>query len=161
MATDFPHPSERTGRRPRSITTAGTDSDRAGPTAGHGFRSDAVVAPDMTVIGFLSTAPVSDEPMSDQVANAVEAIDETGVTYQTGPMGTTIEAESIEELFEAVQAAHEAIDADRVSTLLKVDDRRDSEKGAWEKVDTVEQALGRPATNRDQRQGRPAPDHDD
>ncbi|WP_290819217.1 MTH1187 family thiamine-binding protein [Halovivax sp.] len=115
----------------------------------------------MTVIGFLSTAPVSDEPMSDQVASAVEAIDETGVTYQTGPMGTTIEAESIDELLEAVRAAHEAIDADRVSTVLKIDDRRDTDKGAWEKVETVEESLGRPATNRDQQLGRPAPDHDD
>ena len=115
----------------------------------------------MTVIGFLSCAPVTDESMSDQVAAAVEAIDETGVTYQTGPMGTTIEAESIDELLEAVLVAHESIDADRVSTLLKIDDRRDTDKSAWEKVDTVEDELGRPATNRDQQVGRPAPEHDD
>lgn len=102
----------------------------------------------MTVIGFLSCAPVTEESMSDQVARAVDALESHDVTYETGPMGTTIEAESTDELFAAVQAAHEAIDAERVSTVLKVDDRRTTERSAWDKVETVEAELGRPATNR-------------
>ena len=103
----------------------------------------------MTVIGFLSCAPVTEESMSDQVARAVDALEEFDVTYETGPMGTTVEAESTDELFAAVQAAHDAIDADRVSTLLKVDDRRTVDRSAWEKVETVEEELGRPASNRE------------
>ena len=98
----------------------------------------------MTVIGFLSTAPVTESSMGADVAAAVEAIDETDVSYEVGPMGTTIEASSMDELLEAVKVAHEAIDADRVSTLLKVDDDRTSEKRAGDKVQAVEDHLGRP-----------------
>ena len=102
----------------------------------------------MTVIGFLSTAPVTEEPMSDEVAKAIDALDEFDVEYESGPMGTTVEAESIGDLFDAVQAAHEAVEADRVSTVLKIDDKRTSDASAWDKVETVEDELGRPATNR-------------
>lgn len=103
----------------------------------------------MSVIGFLSTAPVTEESMADEVAAAVDALDDYDVTYETGPMGTTIEAESTDELFAAVQAAHDAIDADRVSTILKIDDRRTVDRNAWEKVEAVEEKLGRAATNRE------------
>ena len=102
----------------------------------------------MTVIALLSTAPVIEGSMAEEVANAVDALDDFDVTYETGPMGTTIEADSTDELFAAAQAAHDAIDADRVSTVLKVDDKRTSEESAAEKVDAVEDALGRPPTNR-------------
>jgi uncharacterized protein YqgV (UPF0045/DUF77 family) len=60
-------------------------------------------------------------------------------------MGTTIEADEISELFAAAQAAHEAVDGDRVSTFLKIDDKRTSDADAASKVDSVEEALGREA----------------
>ncbi|WP_252699128.1 MTH1187 family thiamine-binding protein [Natronosalvus vescus] len=99
----------------------------------------------MTVIGFLSTAPVTEDSMAPAVANAIEALESHDVTYETGPMGTTIEADEIDELFAAVQAAHEAIDGDRVSTFLKIDDKRTSDDDAASKVDAVEEHLGRSA----------------
>lgn len=101
----------------------------------------------MSVIGFLSTAPVIEESMAEDIAKAVDALEEYDVTYETGPMGTTIEAESTDELFAAAQAAHDAIDADRVSTVLKIDDKRTTERSAPEKVEAVEEELGRPATS--------------
>lgn len=101
----------------------------------------------MTVIGFLSTAPVTEESMAAEVAAAVEALEAFDVEYETTPMGTTIEAESTDELFAAAQAAHDAIDADRVSTLLKVDDKRASDASARDKVEAVEEELGREARN--------------
>ena len=101
----------------------------------------------MTVIGFLSTAPVTEESMAGEVAKAVDAIDEFDVEYETGPMGTTIEADDVGTLLEAVEAAHRAIDADRVSTLLKIDDKRTSDRSANEKVERVEKKLGRSATS--------------
>lgn len=103
----------------------------------------------MTVTGFISTAPVTEEHMAGEVAKAIEAIDEHDVQYETSPMGTTIEAENVGELFAAARAAHEAVDADRVSTFLKIDDKRTSDEGAWEKVDAVEEELGRSAERRD------------
>ncbi|WP_135828845.1 MTH1187 family thiamine-binding protein [Halorussus halobius] len=99
----------------------------------------------MTVVALLSVAPVIEDSMADEVANAVAALDDFDVSYETNPMGTVIEADSTEELFAAARAAHEAVDGDRVSTFLKIDDKRAREQRAREKVDAVEESLGRPA----------------
>ena len=73
----------------------------------------------MTVVALLSVAPVREGSMAGEVAKAVAALDEFDVSYETNPMGTVIEADSVDELFAAAQAAHEAVDGDRVSTVLK------------------------------------------
>ena len=99
----------------------------------------------MTAIALLSVAPVTGGSMSGEVAKAVAALDDFEVAYETNPMGTVIEAETIDELFAAAKAAHQAVDGDRVSTFLKIDDKRSSAVGADAKVDSVERALGRPA----------------
>lgn len=99
----------------------------------------------MTVIGFLSVAPVKEGSMAEDVAAAIEALDEYDIAYETTPMGTTIEADTIDTLLEAVKAAHNAVEADRVSTFLKIDDKRHVDQPAHDKVDDVEAVLGRPA----------------
>ncbi|GAB7091744.1 MTH1187 family thiamine-binding protein [Halorubrum luteum] len=99
----------------------------------------------MTVVALLSVAPVIEGSMSGEVAKAVAALDEFDVSYETNPMGTVIEAGDIDTLLAAVGAAHKAVDADRVSTVLKIDDKRTSETSARAKVDAVEDHLGRPA----------------
>ncbi len=99
----------------------------------------------MTVIAMLSVAPVVEGSMSEQVARAVAALDDYDVSYETNPMGTVIEADDVDELLAAVGAAHKAVDADRVSTFLKIDDKRASDQRAREKVDAVEEHLGREA----------------
>jgi uncharacterized protein (TIGR00106 family) len=99
----------------------------------------------MTVVALLSVAPVIEDSMASEVAKAVAALDEFDVAYETNPMGTVIEADDIGTLFAAAQAAHEAVDGDRVSTFLKVDDKRGQDSRAREKVDAVERELGREA----------------
>jgi len=99
----------------------------------------------MTVIAMLSVAPVREGDMSEDVAAAVAALDEFDVSYETNPMSTVIEADSVDELLAAVAAAHKAVDADRVSTVLKIDDKRASDASAASKVEAVEEVLGRPA----------------
>jgi uncharacterized protein (TIGR00106 family) len=99
----------------------------------------------MTVVAFLSVAPATDESMASEVANAVAALEEFDVSYETTPMGTTIETDDIGELFAAAQAAHEAVDGDRVGTFLKIDDKRTTDTDAESKVVAVEAALGREA----------------
>jgi uncharacterized protein (TIGR00106 family) len=99
----------------------------------------------MTAIALLSVAPVTEGSMAAEVAGAVAALDDFDVSYETNPMGTVIEADSVDELFAAAQAAHEAVDGDRVSTFLKIDDKRTREQRASEKVEAVEEALGREA----------------
>ncbi len=101
----------------------------------------------MTVVALLSVAPVREGSMAGEVAKAVAALDEFAVSYETNPMGTVIEADSTDELFAAAQAAHEAVDGDRVSTVLKIDDKRTRETSAAEKVESVERELGRPPRN--------------
>lgn len=83
--------------------------------------------------------------MASDVADAVAALDDFDVTYETNPMGTVIEAEDIDTLLDAVGAAHKAVEGDRVSTFLKIDDKRTSDQTAREKVDAVERELGREA----------------
>lgn len=104
----------------------------------------------MTVIALLSVAPVIEDSMAGEVAAAIEALDEYDVEYETNPMGTVIEADSTDELFAAAQAAHDAVDGDRVSTVLKIDDKRGRETSAQEKVDAVTEELGRPPTNKNE-----------
>ena len=99
----------------------------------------------MTVFGFLSVAPVRTGSMASEVASAVAALEEFPVSYETTPMGTVIEAEDVGDLLDAVGAAHRAVDADRVSTFLKIDDKRGVDQRATEKVEDVESVLGREA----------------
>lgn len=101
----------------------------------------------MTVVALLSVAPVREGSMSEDVAAAIEALEDFDVTYETNPMGTVIEAEEIDTLWAAVRAAHDAVDADRVSTFLKIDDKRTSDTSAADKVEAVEAHLGRPAAS--------------
>jgi len=83
--------------------------------------------------------------MASEVAAAVDALEAFDVSYETNPMGTVIEADDIDALLAAVAAAHNAVDADRVSTFLKIDDKRTRDQRAREKVDAVERELGRDA----------------
>ncbi|MFB6228274.1 MAG: MTH1187 family thiamine-binding protein [Halobacteriales archaeon] len=99
----------------------------------------------MTVIGFLSVAPVREGSMAEEVAKAVAALEDVPVSYETTPMGTVIEADDIGDLLDAVEAAHRAVDADRVSTFLKVDHKRGVDQRPEEKVADVEEVLGREA----------------
>ncbi len=101
----------------------------------------------MTVVAFLSVAPATEESMAPEVANAVAALDEFDVSYETTPMGTTIETDDIGELFDAAQAAHEAVDGERVGTFLKIDDKRTVDTDAEAKVEAVEAELGRDASS--------------
>lgn len=105
----------------------------------------------MTVIGFLSVSPFREGSLSGEVAKAVAALEDFDVGYETTPMGTIIEAESIDELLAAVGAAHKAVDGDRVSTFLKVDDKRTTGESARSKVESVTEELGHePRRERDQ-----------
>ena len=83
--------------------------------------------------------------MAADVATAVAALDDFDVAYETNPMGTVVEADDVDTLLAAVAAAHKAVEGDRVSTFLKIDDKRTSDSSASEKVAHVERELGRAA----------------
>lgn len=60
--------------------------------------------------------------MSGEIVKAVEALEALDITYETNPMGTILEADNVHELFAAAEAAHGAVDEDRVITTLEIDD---------------------------------------
>ena len=101
----------------------------------------------MTVTASLSVAPVDDSQVDfdTEIAAAVDALDECDVSYETHPMETTLEAESLDAVFDAAQAATEAVEATRVSTTLKIDHFREESLAVGEKVERVETHLGRAA----------------
>lgn len=85
--------------------------------------------------------------MSGEVAEAVAALDDFDVEYETNPMGTVVEAPDVDTLLAAVAAAHKAVDGDRVGTFLKIDDKRATDEPASAKVESVERELGRSASS--------------
>lgn len=91
----------------------------------------------MTVTALVSVAPVREGSMAEPVARALEAIEATGISYEINPMGTVIEADDIDDILGAVAAAHAAVEGDRVSTFVKIDDKRTSSDPAQSKVDRV------------------------
>lgn len=86
-----------------------------------------------------------DSECKDYVTAAVQAIKNSGLSYQLTGMGTQIEAENLNELYDAIAKAQEAVfdvGVGRVYTILKVDDRRDRKNRTLDaKIDTVEELL--------------------
>jgi uncharacterized protein YqgV (UPF0045/DUF77 family) len=99
----------------------------------------------MTTSAFLTVSPTVDGSMAPEIAKAVDALEDFDVEYETTAMGTILEADSAREIFAAAEAAHEAVESERVGTFLKIDDKRTVEEPAQQKVEKVEQELGREA----------------
>lgn len=94
----------------------------------------------------LTVIPIGtpDTSLSKYVAVAIAALDETHVNYQLHGMGTLLEADNLENLFEAIKIAHEAVfkaGSQRVVTSVKIDDRRDRQRTIEDKVQSVEKKL--------------------
>ena len=92
-------------------------------------------------IAEVSIVPIGTQStsVSSYVAACLEVLEESGLTYELHGMGTIIEGD-LKALFDVVQRMHEVpfnAGALRVVTTLKVDDRRDREASAKEKVRAV------------------------
>ncbi len=100
-----------------------------------------MISAELTIIP-IGTSSTS---LSNYVAAAVAALNESGIKYQLSGMGTLLEAENPDELFDAIKNAHEAVfkaGMDRVVTSVKIDDRRDHDRTMDDKVRSVEEKLG-------------------
>jgi len=95
------------------------------------------------VIAYFSIAPVGHKStsMGSYVAAAIAAMNGVkGLKCEITPMGTVMEADSLESIFEAVKAAHEALVGKgilRVESTLIIDDRRDKPRTMKDKVNAV------------------------
>ncbi|KIH77265.1 uncharacterized protein, MTH1187 family [Geoalkalibacter ferrihydriticus] len=85
--------------------------------------------------------------VSEYVAECLKIVQESGLSYQLTPMGTILEGE-IEDILAVVQRMHQApfaAGAVRVSTLIKIDDRRDrADHSMAGKMASVTKRLGKP-----------------
>jgi len=99
------------------------------------------------VIAYLIIAPVGikSTSMGSYVAAAVAAINEIkGLKCEITPMGTVMEADSLESIFEAVKAAHEALTVKgilRVESTLIIDDRKDKPRTMKDKINSVKKHM--------------------
>ena len=75
--------------------------------------------------------------VSRYVAAAVKELESSDLKCTLGPMGTTVEGETPEEVYAAVARAQAAVldlGTDRVYTVIKMDERRDVEGRSAEDV---------------------------
>ena len=102
------------------------------------------------VIADFSIVPIGqgETSVGRYVAAAIAATkDVKGLKCEITPMGTVLEADSLETILEAVKAAHEALFAKgimRVSSTLRIDDRRDKPRTMKDKVDAVKRYMKNP-----------------
>ena len=79
------------------------------------------------------------------IAKAIESIqDMEGIRYQINPMGTVLESDNIDKIYEAVKSMSDVVHnlgVDRVEIILKVDSRRDVDKSMEDKLESVKKYL--------------------
>jgi len=96
---------------------------------------------DLMAIAELSIIPIGTKStsLSSYVAACLKVLQDSGLTYEVHGMGTIIEG-ALKDLFEVMLKMHEVpfeAGALRVVTSIKIDDRRDKETSAKEKVKAV------------------------
>jgi uncharacterized protein (TIGR00106 family) len=82
--------------------------------------------------------------LSKYVSRSLDIIDKSGLSYRINPMGTVVEGEW-DEVMELIKQCHMAIreDTKRVSTAIKIDDRKGVENALDRKIKSVEDKVGR------------------
>lgn len=82
--------------------------------------------------------------VSQYVSAAVQELEASGLECTLGPMGTTVESASAEEVYTAVARAQAAVfdlGAGRAYTVIKMDERRDvGDRSAEDMVRSVEES---------------------
>jgi len=97
---------------------------------------------DYTIIAELVVSPIGvGVSLSKYVKKAVEKINSRkDIRVLHHPMGTVIEATSLDTIFEVAKEAHQALidlGCPRVITTLKIDDRRDKPRKMEDKVKAI------------------------
>ena len=99
----------------------------------------AIMALSVTPIGTGSTS------VGDYVADALRVVERSGLRYRLGAMHTEVEGE-LEQLLRLVPEIHQACfgrGAKRVSTVIKIDDRRDAPSSIEGKIRSVTERIQR------------------
>lgn len=98
----------------------------------------------MTVAEFSITPIGKGASVGTYVARCLEIVDRSGMPYRLNAMGTLVEGE-FDDILKLVARCHKAVaeDCERVSTILKIDDRKGATAQLEAKVRAVERRLGR------------------
>ncbi|MFR8744096.1 MAG: MTH1187 family thiamine-binding protein [Peptoniphilus sp.] len=79
--------------------------------------------------------------VSKYIAGALDSIDEVdGLTYELNAMGTTIAHKDLKVLYDVIRRMQESVfesGADRVYSVVKIDDRRDKDYTFKDKITSV------------------------
>lgn len=98
------------------------------------------------IVAEVSIAPLGTEgtSVSRYVAAAVRELEASGLKCTLGPMGTTVEAETVEEAYAAIARAQAAVfemGVERAYTVIKMDERRDNGRSSDDMVRAVRENL--------------------
>ena len=99
------------------------------------------------MIAYFSIIPVGQESTSlgSHVAAAIAAMNKLeGLRCKVTAMGTLLEADNLEQIFKAVEVAHETLvdrGFARVESTLMIDDRRDKPRTMKDKVNSVKKYM--------------------
>ncbi len=98
----------------------------------------------MTIAEFSISPTGKGVSVSEYVARCLDLVDRSGLAYRLNPMGTVVEG-SFDEVMALIARCHKAVaaDCDRVSTIIKIDDRKGARNQIEEKVAKVERIVGR------------------
>ncbi len=85
--------------------------------------------------------------LSSFLAEVAMLIDQSGLDYRVGPMGTVVEGDW-DQIMQVAKQCHEAIlrSSDRVITMIHIDDREDKPQPGRivQKIRSLEATAGRP-----------------
>jgi uncharacterized protein (TIGR00106 family) len=90
--------------------------------------------------------PTDERHLSKDVARMIKVLEELGLDYRLGPLGTALEGDW-DQIMSAIRRCHESVGSGhgRVITTITIDDRRDQPHHLDEMVRAVEQHLGHKA----------------
>ena len=82
--------------------------------------------------------------LSRYIAKAIKAMKEQGIDCKVNAMGTLIESDDIDKLFNSIKHARDALfdeGVKRIEIIIRIDERRDKPKSMEEKVKAVEDQI--------------------
>lgn len=93
----------------------------------------------MSAMAYVTITPLgASESVSQYVAKVIKIIKESGVVHELTDMGTIIEADTPEEIFELVNKAQTALEGcNRILISVNMDYRKDRKEGMKQKVASV------------------------
>jgi len=97
--------------------------------------------------GEISVYPMgtSTTSASFYIAKGIESIQNMeGIRYEINAMGTVLESDNIDKIYDAAKSIMEAVHnlgVNRVEVILKIDSRRDKNKKMEEKIESVNRYL--------------------